>query len=58
MNLKEFEKMKHEYIEKCKVKVTGYLNRNDIKKANFNGVYVILNEYDEIVYIGIQIDLL
>ena len=52
MNLKEFEKMKHEYIEKCKVKVTGYLNRNDIKKANFNGVYVILNEYDEIVYIG------
>lgn len=52
MKLKEFEKIKYEYLEKCRTKVKGNLNREDIKKADFNGIYVILNENDEIVYIG------
>ena len=52
MKLEEFEKIKYEYIEKCKTKVKGNLNREDIKKADFNGVYVVLNENDEVVYIG------
>ncbi len=50
MKLGEFEKLKCEYIEKCKRKVKGDLNRqDDIKKADFNGVYVVLNENDEVV---------
>ena len=52
MKLKEFEKINYEYLEKCSTKVKGNLNREDIKKADFNGIYVILNENDEIVYIG------
>lgn len=52
MKLEEFKKIKSEYLKKCKPGVEGDLNKNDIKKANFNGVYVILNENDEIVYIG------
>lgn len=51
MKLEEFEKIKHEYIKNRK-RVKGYLNREDIKKADFNGVYVVLNENDEVVYIG------
>lgn len=52
MKVEEFEKIKKEYIEKCK-KVEGYLkNENDINKANFNGVYIVLDEKNEIVYIG------
>ena len=60
MKLGEFEKLKCEYIEKCKRKVKGDLNRqDDIKKADFNGVYVVLNENDEVVLqvVHIQIDL-
>ena len=52
MKLEKFEEIKYEYLEKCKRKVKGDLNREDIKKADFNGVYVVLNENDEVVYIG------
>ncbi len=56
MKVDEFEKLKKEYIEKYtdkQEKVKGYLkNDEDIKKANFNGVYIILDENDNIVYIG------
>lgn len=51
MKLKEFEKIKYEYIKNRK-RVKGYLKREDIKKADFNGVYLVLNENDEVVYIG------
>ncbi len=51
MNLEEFEKIKDEYIKNRK-RVKGDLNRADIKKADFNGVYLVLNENDEVVYIG------
>ncbi|WP_288519989.1 GIY-YIG nuclease family protein [uncultured Brachyspira sp.] len=51
MKLEEFEKIKDEYIKNRK-RVKGDLNRADIKKADFNGVYLVLNENDEVVYIG------
>lgn len=51
MKLEEFEKIKDEYIKNRK-RVKGYLKIEDIKKADFNGVYVVLNENDEVVYIG------
>ena len=51
MKLEEFEKIKDEYIKNRK-RVKGYLKREDIKKADFNGVYLVLNENDEVVYIG------
>lgn len=51
MKLEEFEKIKYEYIKNRK-RVKGYLKREDIKKADFNGVYLVLNENDEVVYIG------
>lgn len=51
MKLEEFEKIKDEYIKNRK-RVEGYLKREDIKKADFNGVYLVLNENDEVVYIG------
>ena len=53
MKLEEFEKTKYEYIKNRKSSFKGCLNRaDDIKKADFNGVYVVLNENDEVVYIG------
>ena len=53
MKLEEFEKIKYEYIKNRKSSFKGCLNRaDDIKKADFNGVYVVLNENDEVVYIG------
>ena len=51
MKLEEFEKIKYEYIKNRK-RVKGYLKREDIKKVDFNGVYLVLNENDEVVYIG------
>ena len=56
MKLEEFEKIKDEYIKNRK-RVKGYLKREDIKKADFNGVYLVLNE-NFIQVAHIQIDLL
>ena len=45
MKLEEFEKIKYEYIKNRKSSFKGCLNRaDDIKKADFNGVYLVLNE--------------
>ncbi len=52
-NLEEFEKEKSEFINKCKQVIRGELkNKNEIDAADFNGVYIIINENNEIVYIG------
>ena len=50
----KFEKEKRSVLKKCEGgPIEGKLSDKDaINKANFNGVYIICNEKNEVIYIG------